>query len=460
MKRNFFALLTAAACGTAWADEPKPAVLIVPAQQVEAKKADDKKTDDKKKKELTEEEQAELEYKKYLEEQAKQLAEVAKKASHLQSGEVKVKAESSRGTLQTLVLADDNRILALVAQPRGFNSAGKKTVSEIHAYDFDGKKLNDWTVDFHAHAIGAAPDGTVYVAGDGRVASYDKDGKVIGKPAELPHIADMFKDMDALRKKAEEELKKQQEQMKASLKAARKQFEDRIKKIEEVKEEERTKAQQRQLEQAKSILKSYDEMEKQDRGMSVDQYINSMTARARTINAVAVSDTDVYIACGETEGWGYAVWRFTRDLTEPKKILSDLGGCCGQMDVKTHGGNLVVALNTKKQFGIYNRDGESLGTHGLTGGNSFGGCCNPMNTCTNGSSGDIFTAESEGIVRRFSPKGDFIGVVGTVKISGGCKNVAIGATSNGEKIVFCDQPGSRFLILSKKDDAKSEDSQR
>jgi hypothetical protein len=79
----------------------------------------------------------------------------------------------------------------------------------------------------------------------------------------------------------------------------------------------------------------------------------------------------------------------------------------------------------------------------------FGGCCNPMNLRA-GKDGDVYTAESEGIIRRFGPKGEFLGVVGQVSLTGGCKNVAVGASPDGSKVYFCDQPGSRIIVMSKK----------
>jgi hypothetical protein len=64
--------------------------------------------------------------------------------------------------------------------------------------------------------------------------------------------------------------------------------------------------------------------------------------------------------------------------------------------------------------------------------------------------GDIFTAESEGIIKRFSAKGDFLGQVGHVILTGGCKNVGVGASPDGDRVYFCDQPGSRIIVMSKK----------
>ena len=68
--------------------------------------------------------------------------------------------------------------------------------------------------------------------------------------------------------------------------------------------------------------------------------------------------------------------------------------------------------------------------------------------------GDIFTAESEGIIKRFNEKGDFLAVVGQVRLAGGCKNVAVAANGTGDRVYFCDQPGSRIIILAKKEAPK------
>src|SRR5205823_4066287 len=192
----------AATCMLALADDAKPA------QKTEAKK-DDKKKEEKK---LTEQEEAQLAYKKYVEAQAKALAEMAKLASHQQTVEVKVVGTDKTSTLQTLTLTADNRVLALVAPPRGYGAPVKNGFGEIHVYDGDGKHADTWKVSFHAHSLNAAPDGTVYVAGDGKVARFDKDGKAIGEATELPHITELFKDKDALKTKAEETLKKEKEQ--------------------------------------------------------------------------------------------------------------------------------------------------------------------------------------------------------------------------------------------------------
>ena len=397
---------------------------------------------------------ADKEYQAYLKKQAENLAAMAKKATHEQVAEVKV-AKKGALALQTLCLDADGRVLGVVAPPRGFTAPVQGAASEVHVFTPDGKPVTTWKVPFHAHSINTAPDGTVYVAGDGKVARFDKAGKSLGEPVELPHVTELLKDRDALRKKSEVRLKKEKEQNEASMKEIKKQMADRIKKLEEKKEEDRTKTEKRQLEQYRMILKSYEESDNYYAKRTVEQVMSETLGRLRIINGIAVGESDVFVACGETEGWGYAVWRMDRDLTNPKKVLGDVGGCCGQMDVQVMGKDLLVAENTKHQFARYDRDGKKLGGYGKRGEDTnpacFGGCCNPMNV--RACAGDILTAESEGVVKRFSGTGEFKDVIGTVKIAGGCKNVAVAASADGSKVYFCDQPGSRFFVLAKKDKA-------
>ena len=389
----------------------------------------------------------------YQKQQEKLRAELGKKATHEQTAEIKVKGETTGTALQTLCIDTSGRVLGLVAPPRGYGAAVKGGTAEVHVFSPDGKPVTTWKIPFHAHSINAGPDGTVYVAGDAKVARFDRDGKSLGDPVELPHIADLLKDEKALRAKAEVALKREKEQMAESLKEAKKEFAERVKKLEEKPEADRTKTEKRQLTQYKAILKSYEENEGFYAKRTVEDVLGGMVGRLRVVNGIAVSETDVFVATGEADGYGYGVWRLDRELKDVKKILSDIGGCCGQMDVQVQGKELLVAENTRHQFARYDRDGKKVGSYGKRGEDTnpacFGGCCNPMNVRA-AAAGEVLTSESEGVVKRFSPKGEFLGVVGTVPVGGGCKNVAVGASADLSKVYFCDQPGSRFFILSKK----------
>ncbi|MCA9099398.1 MAG: hypothetical protein KDA36_13470, partial [Planctomycetaceae bacterium] len=98
----------------------------------------------------------------------------------------------------------------------------------------------------------------------------------------------------------------------------------------------------------------------------------------------------------------------------------------------------------------YDREGKLVGKYGKKSrtGNSecFGGCCNPMNVRAT-PNGDILTAESEGVIKRFSSKGEFQGEVGKCALTGGCKNVAVAVSPDNKFVYFCDQPGSQIVVL-------------
>jgi hypothetical protein len=387
--------------------------------------------------------------------------------SHKMAGDVTVKSTDGKYTLQTLCLDTNGRVLALVAPSKPFGAPVKGATGEVRVFDPVGKPVLDIKVPFHAQSLNCAPDGTILVAGDGKIARFDKDGKMKGEPADLPHIGALLADKAELRKQAEAQLKREQQQFTEAIANAKKQFEEQVKQLEKKKAEDRTKTEQRQLEQYKSLIQNYDQMAKEQKTRTVEQVLADMTGRVRVISAVAASEQDLFVVCGDI-GYGYAVWRMTHDLKDPKRVLGEIRGCCGQMDVQLHGKNLLVAENCNHQFALYDRDGKKLGGYGTRQDDNlsrpapdgkpaekaeekgcFGGCCNPMNVRALGT-GDIFTAESEGIVKRFTADGKFVGTAAQVKLTGGCKNVAIAVSADGNKLYFCDQPGSKFHIFEKK----------
>ena len=375
-------------------------------------------------------------------------------ATHKFVKEVKLSGKNGNA-LQTLAVDGTGRVLALVAQPRGFSQPTKETTSEIHVLDQDGKSTGVWTVDFHANALNAGSDGTVYVAGDGKLAKFDKDGKMLGEVIELPFIADMLKDKAGMKVKAEKQIKAQTESFDKMVT----QYKERQGKLEEkdkeakAKGEELGKSDAAQFKQNKAILDSFKESEKYYDSMTVESVMKDLLGRVKVINSVSVNEKELYIVCGENEGYGFGLWRMDLDLKNAKKITANLSGCCGQMDVQCCGEDIVIAENTKHRFARYDRTGKELAAGGKRGQETepgtFGGCCNPMNVKACG--GDVLTAESEGLIKRFGPTGEFKGIVGSVKIAGGCKNVAIGVNADASRIYFCDQPGSRVMILAEKD---------
>lgn len=125
---------------------------------------------------------------------------------------------------------------------------------------------------------------------------------------------------------------------------------------------------------------------------------------------------------------GYEVWNTGPHFESSTRVLGDLRGCCGQMDVVAEGKHIIAAENTKFQVGIYDLEGKSVTRFGerfKDGNNGFGSCCNPMNVICY-ENGELVAAESSiGHVKRFSADGKYLGTVGRARIGGGCKHVAL-----------------------------------
>lgn len=374
---------------------------------------------------------------------AQQAAQV--KGSHTQTGSIAVKG-SDGGKLHTLCADNDGRVLALTTGARTL-AAKSTATAEVHVFSADGKPAGRWKVPFAAQAINVGPDGSVFVAGDGRIARFDRDGKATGQ-VELPHLKAMLADKAALRKDAEELARRSYESTRNIVASYKKMKE----KLEATPEEKRTALQKRQLQQYTQILKMYENEDRKPNEKTIEQYVAMKANRVKTINAIALSERDVFVVCGEAKGYGYAVWRMSHDFKDPVQVMTGLSGCCGQMDVQCCGGDLVVAENTRHRFARYDRDGKAKGAWGKRAGGAdadgFGGCCNPMNVRVCG--GDIYTAESEGLIKRFTGQGEFVGVVGYAPLTGGCKNVAVALSPDGARVYFADQPGSRIIVLNRK----------
>jgi sugar lactone lactonase YvrE len=383
----------------------------------------------------------------------------ATRVTHKQVQAIKVEKVSGC-SLQSIALTADGNIAALVAPDRysgiGGDRAGAKPAYEIRIYDDTGKLLKEWPLDFSGQSLAAAKDGSLYVGGQGRVAKFDADGRLLTS-VDLPHLAALLADKNALRNLAEELAEQQKEAIKESLQAYTdqiKSLEERIEKIEAKPEKERTAADKRRLSAYEQQLKVYKQIsEVEEREVNVDSVMESLLARARIVNSISVTEKDVFVVTGEKKGYGYSVWRMDHHLGNQVNVLSGLSGCCGQMDVKASGDSLFVAENTKHRVGQYDRDGKPVKSFGKRSDDCFGGCCNPMNLCI-GPQGNIFTAESEGIIRQFSPSGEAIGPVGKVELTGGCKNVAVAVSNDGEKVYFCDLPGSRIIVMGRVTDEK------
>jgi hypothetical protein len=413
----------------------------------------------------------------------------AEVATHKQTAQIVVRAEGGNGTLQTFCVGPDGNLYAVVTAPVVYGAGvelGRKANGEIHVYTPAGKKLRHWVVDFEPQRIATAASGEVYVGGSGKLARYDAEGKQLAM-VESPHLAAVLSDKDKLQRDAEE----QRQQMIETYANATKQMEDVRKQLIEQKKQLDAKksngkpakvdkpadkpaaeagedaveviplfgaagntpeALDRQIKQYDQILKSYQQQVEQQKNRKVEDIVQEISARLQKIHAITVGDKDVYIATAMSKGYGYAVWRMGLDFTSAEQITDGLSGCCGQMDIQARGDELFVAENSRHRVLKFSRDGKKLAQFGnreragADGG--FGGCCNPMNLCFT-SAGEVLTAESEGKVRCFTTDGKYVALCGTAKVSGGCKNVAVGTSKDGKQIYFYDLQGSKIIVLTR-----------
>lgn len=372
--------------------------------------------------------------------------------THETAKTIAVKSDIKGIKLQTLASGADGQVYALLGSDR---YGSKVDAGEVQVYDAAGQKVKSWKVGFQGQAINCAPDGSIYVAGNGRLAVYTPEGAV-KMEAELPFIKSVVSDEEKLKKKAAEQQKSSIESYEEILKESKSQLDELRKKD----ADKLSKAEQAQMKQHEQMVKAYTQMLEQEKKKKPEAYVDQIVSRVKIINSVAVTEKDVFVVCGELTGYGFAVWRTDRDLSNPKQVMSQLRGCCGQMDVQAAGDDLIVALNCEHGVGRYTREGKKVAKFGKRGRETepdcFGGCCNPMNVRV-GAGGRVYTAESEGIVRAFSAEGKPEGVIGSVKISGGCKNVAIAASPDGNTVWFCDQPGSKIHVLVRKAEAAKGD---
>ncbi|MEX2187265.1 MAG: hypothetical protein WD875_10740 [Pirellulales bacterium] len=323
---------------------------------------------------------------------------------------------------------------------------------EVRIFDAAGKELSRWPVGFAAEAINVAPDGTVLVGGNGKVARFSADGKKLTE-AESPQMAFIRENTAEMRERAKEQLAAD----KAMVEEYVKTYEENVKSLADKKPEELTpeeKSQQQLFSAQVRAMKAYGE---QINKKTVDDAVKEVTARALKTHSICASKHEVFIVCPAMAGYGYGVWRTDAKLANPTEIVKSLSGCCGQMDVQCHGDVLFVSENSRHRVAKFDRDGKELGAFGKRDregeGENFGGCCNPMNLCFT-ASGNLYVAESNGAVKHFTPDGKFLGMVGVANVQPGCKNSCVAATADDKHMFYIDIQKSQIIVLTKQDAAK------
>jgi hypothetical protein len=351
--------------------------------------------------------------------------------------------------------------------------AAKKTpkfACAVHVYSADGKLIGEWPVGFAGQAINTAPDGTVVIGGDGRVARFDAQGKKLHE-AESPQMTYIDENRDEMLERAKEQL----ESDRAVYAEQAKQFEEQLHQVQEEKKKKAAKEKrpavvetdedqqaaeeegavelaEPDVQQLKQMVDIYKQQLRTLEKQTVEDVLKQVLARARRAHSIAASDKEVFVSVPAMAGYGFGVWRTDERFGDAKEIIASLSGCCGQMDVQCCNGELYVCENSRHRVVRYDRDGKEIGQFGKrdrTGeGENFGGCCNPMNLCFN-KAGELFVSESNGVVKHFTPAGEYKGIVGVANVQPGCKNSCVGVTADEDRLFYIDIYKSQIVVLAR-----------
>jgi hypothetical protein len=310
-------------------------------------------------------------------------------------GLIKV-GDGRAGALKNFCLNAEGNILACYAPSTGKDASG------LRVYSPKGELLKTIPLEIKPAAVCVTKDGAIFVAGDGRVLKVDDTGKVLAS-AESPVAK-----LPVTITKETEDMAKQMAQ------ATKRPYKE-------------------QLESMKTSLEK----------------------RRADVTGLAVTDEDVFMAVPSPNDFTFRVYRFDQSLQNPKQVVDKLRGCCGQMDIQTHDGNLWIPHNARHAVEAHDRDGKELakfGTAGRVKAADFGGCCEPKNLRVL-PNGDVLAAESgpPTCIKRYSSTGKFKEVVALVSgAKGDCVRVTVEVSKDGSRYYLLDTTRDAIRIFAAK----------
>jgi hypothetical protein len=323
---------------------------------------------------------------------------------------------------------------------------------EIREFTPTGEFVTSWSIAFKPEAINLGSDGNIYVAGQGKLLKLSDGGEVLLE-ADAPHVEAIAANPEKIREEIIEQHKQMREQFGTQIKT----YEDMLKPLKDKPEEERTAEENQQIEMFEQVIKQYTEMTDQYNAEDLteeelDKQVAANIEYKSRIASIDEYDGKVFIATGAIEGYGYNVWKMDHEFTGGEVIISDLSGCCGQMDVQCCENGIFVAENSRHRVGRYDTAGEMLtswGKQAREGLQGFGSCCNPMNVAF-GSDGSVYTAEDDtGRIKQFTPDGELVSLVGKVDVVPGCKKVAIAVAKDGGNVFMLDITNNAIMVMDR-----------
>ncbi|MGI9428971.1 MAG: hypothetical protein ACR2NM_09955, partial [Bythopirellula sp.] len=374
--------------------------------------------------------------------------------------------------------------------------------------DPQGERKQTWDLTVVPEAVNVDPDGNFLVAGEGKIMKLGADGEILLEAAS-PLVAELNNNQAQIRQQVIDQMKararsmamqrdRYQQRIDTVLKSAVRRLErddraeysllqQRIKKFAETDisklsaeqqnawalrkvlfrmlqakvEEGLTERETMQRDLYRKQMERYDEIA-QTQGSAeptekqIEASMKSMIAYKSKIASISAARGEVFVATGAAQGYGYDVYRFDENLENPEKVVTQLRGCCGQMDVQACEAGLFVAENSRHQVRHFDREGEKLnawGSRARSGVRGFGSCCNPMNVAF-GPDGTVYTAESNsGRIKRFSAEGELMELIGSVELVPGCKKVSIAVTKDHKRVYMLDITRNHIIVMEAKPEA-------
>lgn len=361
--------------------------------------------------------------------------------------------------LNTFCLDNDGQILAGCNAGTARDGSGKGV---IRVFDGEGKFLRSWNVPIDPEAINVAPDGSVLVAGDGKLLRLDSSGKK-KQEAVSPHYDKLKSGGEALRKQVIARAKQQNQTYDRIIEI----YTDRVGKIQKKEnpsatEQRLLKAYQQQLAAMKEARKKLSQ-KSEPTEKEIDQQVAALLKSKAGVSSISSDGEHVYVATRALEGYGFAIWRTDTQFKNGKQIVTGLRGCCGQMDVQANKKGIYVAENSRHRVVCYDNGGKELLTWGKgdrKGVEGFSSCCNPMNVCF-GKNNEVYTAESNtGRIKRYSAQGKLLDYVGDVKLVPGCKKVSIAVSKDTNRVYMLDITRNHIIVMQRKPSAEKTTAQK
>jgi hypothetical protein len=322
------------------------------------------------------------------------------KPSASEVGLIQIGDGGKPGALRNFCLNAEGNILACFA-PVETNKPAKKE-SGIRVYSPKGELLKTMPLEIDPTAICVAKDGSIFVAGDGRLLKLDGTGKVLASA-----VSPVANDQVTIGQDVEDMVKEMIKQSKTS-------YDDEIAKM-------------------KTMLEK----------------------RRSTVTGLAATGDDVFMVVPAPSDFTYRVYRFNQALEAPNLVVEKLRGCCSQMDLQAHDGNLWIPHNARHAVESRDRDGKELSKFGKAGRvkpGDFGGCCEPKNMRVL-PDGDILVAESgpPTCIKRFSTSGKFKEVIAVVEGSkGDCVRVTVEMSPDKSRYYMLDTTRDAIRIFKAK----------